>query len=122
MIYLGKLLTKDDLKAFIYCRDVIVDPFGILYTIFDCTTGKQEVIRQTINSKPMRFDVGSYFVPLHIHPKIFRIGKHLIRWQVQQYSNSVIQQAGEEFEITRPPAYAGEFCISKYAPSTSAYK
>lgn len=122
MIYLGKLLTKDDLNVFLYHNDVIVDPFDISYTIFDCTTGKQEVIRQTINSKPMRFDVGSYFVPLHIHPKIFRVGKHLVRWKVQQYSNSLIQQAVEEFDVTRPPAYAGQFCKSKYASSTSAYK
>jgi hypothetical protein len=115
MIYLGKQLQKDDLHIFFYREGVLFDPYSVQYTIFDCTTGKEEIIRQTTNSKPMRFDVGSYFVPIHIHPKIFRIGRHIIRWTYKDFIESEIKTSNDQFDVTRPVAYAGEFCRSTYA-------
>jgi len=122
MIYLGKLLEKDDLHVFIYSGATLVDPYSITYTMFDCTQGKQEIIRQTINSKPMKFDTGSYFVPIKLDPKVFRIGRHLIRWSVMEIAGGSVQQATNDFAITRPPYFSGEFCNMKYPSSTMAYK
>jgi hypothetical protein len=120
MIYLGKLLKQDDIKVFTYNGTELIDVDYITYVIYDCTTGKQEVIRQTENSVPMRFDVGSYFVPLHLDPKIFRVGRHRVRWQVKQFSDSIMQQATDEFDIIRRPMYNGDFCKQPYMPSTDA--
>ncbi|MDO8640932.1 MAG: hypothetical protein Q7R33_05260 [Nitrosarchaeum sp.] len=115
MIFLGKLLTKDDIKIFFYnSNHQLIDPFYVSYTVFDLTTGKQEIIRQTINSKPMRFDTGSYFVPLKLHPIIFRVGRHIVKWAFKQYDDSMLMRESQEFDITRPAEYAGEYCLSKY--------
>ena len=120
MIFLGKTLTKDDLPIFIYSNGQLVDPCSITYTIFDCTTGKSEIIRQTINSKPMKFDKGCYFIPLRLNSQIFRTGRHIVQWQVKQYSDSDVQQVIKDFDIIRPAHFAGEFSNAKYPNSTRA--
>lgn len=120
MIYLGKLLQKDDLPIFVYNNDVLIDPYYISYSICDCTTGKCERIRQTLNSIPMRFDVGSYFIPIHLDPLIFRVGRHVVRWVVQKYFDSSKIQSSNEFYVSRSPFYSGEFCRSTYPITTNA--
>jgi len=92
------------------------DPYFVSYTIFDLTHGKEELIRHTTNSKPMRYGIGHYWVPLKINPRFFRIGRHLIKWEFKQYFDSEIQVSTEEFDIVRPAAFSGEFCASTYAP------
>ena len=120
MIWLGKLLTKDDIHVFTYDGAVLIDVDYIRYTIYDFTTGLQEVIRQTENSEPMRYDVGSYFVPLKLDPKVFRVGRHLVRWQIKKYFHTPLEQAMDEFDIARAAQYNGDFCKQQYAPSTEA--
>jgi len=117
MIYLGKLLTKDDLPIFFFNTDGITatDPFYVSYTIFDLTKENQCVIRQTINSKPMCFDVGSYFVPIHLDPKIFRPGKYAIKWSYKKFIDSNLLSTVNTFDIVTPTKYGGEFCRSTYA-------
>lgn len=117
MIYLGKLLTKDDLKIFFFNSDGVtpIDPYHVVYTIFDCTHGGQEIIRQTINSVPMKFDHGSYFVPIHLHPKIFRPGHYVIQWSYKKFEDSELQMITQSFDVVTPTSYAGEFCKSTYA-------
>jgi len=117
MIYLGKLLTKDDLKIFFFDIDGVmpIDPAVVSYTIFDLTHNKKEIIRQTINSKPMRYDIGHYFVPIHLDPLIFRTGRHLIQWAFKRFTDLDTQMVNDTFDITRPTYWAGEFCNVPYA-------
>jgi hypothetical protein len=103
----------------------LVDPYYVSYTIFDNTQGKKEIIRQTINSIPMRYDTGIYYVPLKLHPKIFRVGSHIIEWSFRRFADnslgmtsdsaiarnaSSLRTMTDEFMITRNAAYSGEFC------------
>jgi len=120
MIYLGKLLKKDDITIAFYADDIdsagiAIDPFLVTYTIFDCTHGKSEVIRQTINSVPMRYDTGKYFVPLKIDPQVFRVGRHKIEWVYKRFEDYPLQTSLGEFDIVRDASYSGEFCRSVYA-------
>jgi hypothetical protein len=117
MIYLGKLLTKEDLNVFFYNSDGVmpIDPYYVSYTMFDCTHGRQEIIRQTINSLPMKFDNGSYFVPIHLDPKVFRPGRHIIQWSYKKFQDTELQMVSESFDVIMPTKYAGEFCRSTYA-------
>jgi len=96
----------------------LVDPYYVSYTIFDNTQGKKEIIRQTINSIPMRYDTGIYYVPIKLHPRIFRVGSHIIEWSCRRFMNSNLRIVTDEFKITRNAAYAGEFCQSSATTST----
>jgi hypothetical protein len=117
MIYLGKLLTNRDLKIFFFDIDGVtpVDPYYVSYTMFDLTHNKKEIISQTINNKPMKFDHGSYFAPIDLDPKVFRPGRHLIQWSFKRFSYNNIELMNATFDITRPTYWAGEFCKMPYA-------
>lgn len=91
------------------------DPYFISYTIIDCTHGREEVIRSTINSRPMKFQDGGYFAPFKVDPVYFRIGRHLILWQYRRYFDSTLESTVQDFNISRQAAYSGEFCASQYA-------
>ena len=121
MIYIGKLLEQTDLDVYIYYNNALIDPFSIFYSIFDCTKGKSELIKQTAHSQPMRFDIGSYFVPIRINPILFTTGRHLVKWQIQQNQGDEIKQVTEEFDVVRTANYAGEFFKSTYANSTKVH-
>lgn len=129
MIYLGKLLRENDLNIFLYAdKEVfmthtntteleltLVDPFYLSYTIFDCTTGQQEIIRQTINSKPLRYDTGIYYAGIKIHPQLFRVGRHIIQWSYKRYPESNLRKDSYTFDVMRATHYAGEYCRSNYS-------
>jgi len=100
-------LTEQGLVAF--------DPYFVAYTIYDCTHGKEEIIRQTTNSKPMRADVGHYWAPFKVDPKLFRVGRHIIKWEYKRYFDSELEASASMFDITRPAAYSGEFCNTSYS-------
>lgn len=120
MIYLGKLLKENDITISFVADDIdsagiAIDPYLVTYTIFDCTHGKSEIIRQTINSVPMKYDTGKYFVPLKIDPRIFRIGRHCIEWTYQRFIDYPLQTSKGQFDVVRDAHYSGEFCRSTYA-------
>jgi len=125
VIYLGKLLKENDINIFFSADNqsgdgtVSIDPYCVLYTIYDCTTGKAEIIRQTINSKAMRFDTGHYFVPLKLHPRIFRVGRHKIEWMYKRFLESSLRREMMQFDITRTAHFSGEFCRSVYVNDSS---
>jgi len=66
----------------------------------------------------MKFDIGSYFVPLRIDPLIFRVGRHIIQWNIKQYYDSAINTYLQDFYVSRQAFYAGEFCRSTYPDTT----
>lgn len=149
MIYLGKLLQNDDLRALVAERGIItvnsvgglndplqllnenldlndflnttvaglvpLDPCFISYTIVDCTHGREEIIRETMNSRPMRSAKGLYFAPLKIDPKLFTVGRHLILWHVKRHVDSQLEMFVQEFDVTRQASYSGEFSRSTYS-------
>lgn len=142
MIYLGKLLKENDLHIFFYAdsiassgdHDVLntltdtlstfqssnrtfvpIDPFYVSYTIIDNTHRKNEIIRQTVNSKPMKFATGFYYVPIRISPRLFNIGRHYIQWSFKRFCDSALFMKKDSFDVVRPAAYSGEFCRSTYA-------
>jgi hypothetical protein len=92
------------------------DPYYVSYTIIDNTRCKNEIIRQTINSKPMKFDKGFYYAPIKISPRIFRIGRHYIVWSFRRFCDSALFTKKDSFDVIRPANYSGEFCRSTYAP------
>lgn len=94
------------------------DPYFVSYTIFDKTHGYYEIMRPSaMNGKPMRKESGYYWVPIKIDPRFFRVGKYIVEWQFKQYFDSEMESSTEEFDITTPAAYSGEFCTTMYAKS-----
>jgi len=92
-----------------------VDPHHISYTIVDCAHGHEEIIRQTINSRPMRAGKGHYFAPIKIDPKLFRIGRHLVLWHVRKYHDGTMELIVQEFDVVRQSHWSGEFSNSTYS-------
>jgi len=123
VIYLGKLLKENDLNIFFLVKDqsgtISIDPYCVLYTIYDCTHNKSEVIRQTINSKAMRFDIGHYYVPLKLHPRIFHVGRHKIEWMYKRFPESNMRRQIMQFDISRNAHFSGEFCKSVYSENSA---
>jgi len=93
----------------------LIDPYYVSYTIFDCTQGQQEIIRQTINSRPLRYDTGIYYAGIKLHPNIFRIGRHIIQWSYKRYAESNLRKESSSFDVIRTAHYSGEFCKSSYS-------
>ena len=122
MIYLGKLLTKDDLSISFYTdqqgssdgSSILVDPFLVAYTVYDCSSGIQEIIRQTINSNPIRCDTGIYYAGIKLHPSIFRLGRHVIQWTFKRYPESSMRSESRTFDVVRRAHYSGEYCRTTY--------
>lgn len=94
---------------------VLVDPYYVSYTIYDCTQGLQEIIRQTINTKPLRHDTGVYYAGIKLHPRIFRVGRHIIQWSYKRFPESNLRKESISFDIIRTAHYSGEFCKSQYS-------
>jgi hypothetical protein len=129
VIYLGKLLRENDLNIFLYANKEVlmndvnstdieltfIDPFDISYTIFDCTHGRQEIVRQTINSKPLRHETGIYYAGIKVSPQIFSVGRHIIQWTFKRYPESNLRRESCTFDIVRTAHYVGEFCQSSYS-------
>lgn len=94
---------------------VPIDPYYISYTIIDNTHQKNEIIRQTVNSKPMKFATGFYYVPIRISSRLFNVGRHYIQWSFKRFCDSPLFTKKDSFDVVRPAAYSGEFCKSTYA-------
>ena len=93
----GQTLTKDDLNAFFYVGGSLSDPFWATYTLYDSTTGSDQIIGLP-DRTPIKYSTGSYYAPWSV-PDDEPIGRHKITWKYKENSTSEIKIETEEFEI-----------------------
>lgn len=93
----GQPLTKDDLNVYFYVGGNLSDPYWVTYTLYDSTSGTDEVIGLP-DRLPLKFGVGSYFAKWTV-PDDEPVGLHKIRWKYKETSGSQIKEDVEEFQI-----------------------
>jgi len=93
----GQPLTKDDLNVYFYVGGNLSDPYWVTYTLYDSTSGADEVIGLP-DRLPLKFGVGSYFANWTV-PDDEPVGLHKIRWKYKETSSSQIKEDIEEFQI-----------------------
>lgn len=93
----GQALTKSDLNVYFYVSGNLSDPYWVTYTLYDSTTGNDEVIGLP-DRIPLKFETGSYFANWTV-PDDEPIGLHKIRWKYKESSNSITKEDVEEFQI-----------------------
>lgn len=90
-------LTKEDLNVFFYVAGSLSDPFVITFTLYDSTTGTDQVIGLP-DRTPIKFATGSYYASWTI-PDDEPIGAHKVIWKFRESATSEIKTDTEEFEI-----------------------
>jgi hypothetical protein len=93
----GQTLTKEDLNVYFYIGGSLSDPYWVTYTLFDSTSGKDEIIGLP-ERIPLKFGVGSYFAPWTV-PDDEPVGIHKIRWKYKDTATANEKQDVEEFQI-----------------------
>jgi hypothetical protein len=93
----GQTLTKDDLNVFFYVGANLSDPYWASYTLYDCTSGHDEVIGLPERT-PLKFTTGGYFAPWTV-PDDEPVGLHKVRWRYKETATSSIRDDVEEFQI-----------------------
>jgi hypothetical protein len=93
----GQTLTKDDLNVFFYVGGSLSDPYWVTYTLYDSTSGTDEVIGLP-ERIPIKFGAGSYFAQWTV-PDDEPIGLHKIRWRYKESATSETKEDIEEFQI-----------------------
>jgi hypothetical protein len=93
----GQALTKDDLNVYFYIGGSLSDPFWVTYTLFDSTSGTDEIIGLP-ERIPIKFGAGSYFAQWTV-PDDEPIGVHKIRWKYKESATSQVKEDIEEFQI-----------------------
>lgn len=93
----GQTTTKEDLNVFFYVNGSLSDPFTVSYTLFDSSTGTDEVIGLP-NRFPIKFGIGSFFAPWTI-PDDEPAGVHKIKWEYKEDATSETKIDIEEFNI-----------------------
>ena len=93
----GQTLTKDDLNAFFYVGGSLSDPFLANYTLFDSTSGIDQIIGLPERT-PIKYSTGSYYAPWSV-PSDEPIGLHKIQWKYKENATSELKIETEEFEI-----------------------
>lgn len=93
----GQTLTKDDLNVYFYVGGSLSDPYWVTYTLYDSTSGTDEVIGLP-ERIPIKFGAGSYFAQWTV-PDDEPIGIHKIRWRYKESATSVEKQDIEEFQV-----------------------
>lgn len=93
----GQALTKDDLNVYLYIGGSLSDPYWITYTLFDSTSGTDEIIGLP-ERVPIKFGAGSYFAQWTV-PDDEPVGLHKIRWKYKESATSIEKQDVEEFQI-----------------------
>ena len=94
----GQTLTEDDLKIII--RDstgIPVDPYAIIYSLFDNTTGMQVLIGDP-DRIPATTGVGQYHVSATL-PLDANIGDWLVRWNFRESPTAPLVEVVQEFNI-----------------------
>lgn len=93
----GQTLTKDDLNVFFYVGGNLSDPYWATYTLYDSTSGFDEVIGLP-ERIPIKFGTGSYFAQWTI-PDDEPVGTHKIRWKYKDSATSETKEDVEEFQV-----------------------
>jgi len=96
----SQTLTKDDLNAYFYINGHLSDPFSVTYTLFDSTTGTDEVIGLP-DRTPIKYATGSFYAPWTV-PDDEPIGAHKIVWKFKENATSIVKQDTEDFDIAGP--------------------
>jgi len=107
----GQTTTKDDLNVFFYVGGSLSDPFWVTYTLYDSTSGTDEVIGLPDRS-PIKFEVGSFYAPLTV-PDDEPVGLHKIKWRYKESATSQENTDVEEYKVI--PLCAGTELI--YPPT-----
>ena len=95
----GDTTSKDNLNVFIYdTQNRLKDPYTITCDLYRVTCDGTLQIIGAPDRLPIKFAVGSYFVPWKIDDDEI-IGKHQIVWKVKEKPTSTIITQTEEFEI-----------------------
>jgi hypothetical protein len=93
----GQPLTKDDLNVYFYIGGSLSDPFWLTYTLYDSTSGTDEIIGIP-ERVPIKFGAGSYYAPWTV-PDDEPVGLHKIRWRYKESATSAEKQDIEEFAV-----------------------
>lgn len=93
----GQTLTKNDLNVYFYVNGNLSDPYWVTYTLYDSTSGTDEVIGLP-DRTPLKFSTGSYFAPWTI-PEDEPLGIHKIRWKYRESATTETKEDVEEFQI-----------------------
>jgi len=93
----GQPLTKNDLNVYFYVGGSLSDPYWVTFTLYDCTSGSDEVIGLP-DRIPIKFNAGSYFAQWTV-PDDEPVGLHKIRWKYKDSSSSSLKEDVEEFQI-----------------------
>lgn len=93
----GQVLTKENLNVFFYVGGNLTDPFSVTYTLYDSTTGTDQVIGLP-DRTPIKFAVGSYYAPWEV-PDDEPTGIHKIEWKYKDSATSAVKIDVEEFNV-----------------------
>ena len=93
----GQTLEKSDLNVYFYVSGNLSDPYWVTYTLYDSTSGTDEVIGLP-ERIPLKFGTGSYFAPWTV-PDDEPVGVHKIRWKYKESATSLTKEDVEEFQI-----------------------
>jgi hypothetical protein len=90
-------LTKNDLNAYFYVAGSLSDPYTVTVTLFDSTTGTDQIIGLP-ERIPVKFEVGSYYVQWTV-PSDEPTGLHRIRWRYRESATSAEIIKTEDFTV-----------------------
>jgi hypothetical protein len=93
----GETTTKNDLNVYFYVGGSLSDPFWVTYTLYDCSSGNDEVIGLPDRS-PIKFEVGSFYAPWTV-PDDEPVGLHKVKWRYKETSTSEEKTDIEEFKV-----------------------
>src|SRR4030066_1932031 len=93
----GQTLTKNELNVYYYVGGSLSDPYWATYTLYDSTSGTDEVIGLP-DRIPIKFGTGSYFAQWTV-PDDEPVGLHKICWKYRESATSQTKEDIEEFQI-----------------------
>ena len=96
----SQTVAKEDLNVFFYVAGTLSDPFVVTYTLYESTTGTDQVIGLP-DRTPIKFATGSYYAPWTIADDE-PVGLHKISWKYRESATSEIKIDTEEFQIIPP--------------------
>jgi hypothetical protein len=84
----------------------LIDPFKLIYAVYDATTGVEVLIGSPVNT-PVRMGIGQFYAEVLI-PADGNIGDWRIRWTIQETSISPVYQSVQPFNVI------GNFAIASF--------
>jgi len=93
----GQQLGKNDLNAFFYSGGKLSDPYSVTYTLYDATTGINQLIGMA-NRTPIKVDIGNFYAPWTVQSDE-PTGLHKIEWKYLDTATSEEKIKIEEFDV-----------------------